>query len=177
LLDAYRGYAMLLARIQISHQLRSRLSASDLAQDTLLAAHKAFAQFRGTTERELLSWLRRILASQLTRHLRHHMAELRDIRTQQQLEEAMNRSSQALSGAFASADSSPSRQAARREEAVILADALAALPAEYREVLVLRHLENLRFPDISQQMGRELENVKSLWRRALKKLREQITAC
>jgi DNA-directed RNA polymerase specialized sigma24 family protein len=42
-------------------------------------------------------------------------------------------------------------------------------------VLVLRHAENLRFPDISQRMGRDLESGKSLSRRALKTLRHQIT--
>ena len=45
------------------------------------------------------------------------------------------------------------------------------MPANYREVLVLRHLENHAFPAIAQRMDLPLENVKSLWQRGIMKLR------
>ena len=44
---------------------------------------------------------------------------------------------------------SPSQQARPREQAVLLADALERLPADYREVIVLRHLEGLTFPEVA----------------------------
>ena len=72
--------------------------------------------------------------------------------------------------------SSPSQQASRREQAVLLADALAELPADYREVIVLRHLEGLTFPQVAQRMGRTLDSVEKLWMRALVQLRQLLGA-
>ena len=42
---------------------------------------------------------------------------------------------------------------------MILANALSRLPDDYREVLILRHLEGLSFPEVSQRMDRTLEAV------------------
>ena len=54
---------------------------------------------------------------------------------------------------------------------MLLADALARLPSAYREVLVLRELEGLSFPEVARQMGRSVDSVKKLWARALAQLR------
>jgi RNA polymerase sigma-70 factor (ECF subfamily) len=67
--------------------------------------------------------------------------------------------------------SSPSQRAARREEAIVLANALEQLPEEYREVVVLRQLEELSFPQVAQRMERSVDSVKKLWVRALANLR------
>jgi RNA polymerase sigma-70 factor (ECF subfamily) len=55
---------------------------------------------------------------------------------------------------------------------VLLAEALEKLPPDYREVLILRHLEGLSFPDVAGRMGRTLNSVKNLWARALAQLRD-----
>ena len=49
--------------------------------------------------------------------------------------------------------SSPSQQAARRERADLLAEALETLPAAYREVIVLRNLEGLSFAEVAGADG------------------------
>ena len=70
-------------------------------------------------------------------------------------------------------NSSPSQHAARREQAVLLANALARLRMDHREVVVLRHLEGLSFAEIAQHMNRTVDAVKKLWARALAQLRNQ----
>jgi RNA polymerase sigma-70 factor (ECF subfamily) len=60
----------------------------------------------------------------------------------------------------------------RREQAVLLADALEHLPDDYREVIVLRHLEELSFRQIADRMDHTLNGVKNVWTRALAKLRK-----
>src|SRR5689334_8802586 len=67
LLELYRNYLQLLARTQIDLHLQSRAHPSDVVQETFLEASRHFPQFRGTTEGELLAWLRRILIHQLAR--------------------------------------------------------------------------------------------------------------
>src|SRR3954451_5133519 len=59
-LEHYRSYLDLLARLQLDARLRSKLSASDLVQQTLLKAHQSLDQFRGQSEEELAGWLRTI---------------------------------------------------------------------------------------------------------------------
>ena len=54
-----------------------------------------------------------------------------------------------------------------REQAVLLADALEDLPADYREVIVLRHLQELSFSEVARRMGRSEDSVKKTWARAL----------
>ena len=79
-----------------------------------------------------------------------------------------------LETALAAPTSSPSWGAQRRERAALLADHLARLPAAYREVLVLRHLENLAFEEVAQRMQRSNAAVRMLWLRAIDQLRKHL---
>jgi RNA polymerase sigma-70 factor (ECF subfamily) len=171
-LELYRDYLTLLARLQISRRLQSKVDASDLVQETFLQAHEHFPHFRGSTEAELVAWLRQILATTLANLVRHYCGtQRRDVRLERDLAAELNESSQALDQALVAKQSSPSQRAARREQAVLLANALARLPAEYREVIILRHLEGLKFADVARRMGRTSDSVKKLWTPALAELR------
>lgn len=174
LLGLYRSYLSLLARGQIGRRLQARVDASDLVQETLLAASCNFEQFRGATEKELTKWLRQIMASKITDAVRRHTARKRDIRLEWQVAKELDRSSVLLGNALATSQHSPSEQVARREQAVLLAHALDKLSDDYREVLVLRHIEELSFQEVATRMDRTLDSVKKLWTRALIKLRQSI---
>jgi RNA polymerase sigma-70 factor (ECF subfamily) len=177
LLELYRRYLALLARIQIGQRLQGKVDESDLVQETFLEAHRNFARFRGTSEAQFVQWLRQILATTLANLLRRYLgAQARDVRLERQLSEAVDRSSLLLERGLVAPQSSPSEQAARREQAVLLADALAQLPDNYREVLVLRHLEGLTFTEIAGRMQRSLDSVEKLWMRGLARLRQILGA-
>jgi RNA polymerase sigma-70 factor (ECF subfamily) len=172
LLDLYRNYLTLLARLQISRRLQSKVDAADLVQETFLKAHHRFEQFRGSTEAELVGWLRQILALNVANLVRHYFGtQGRDVRLECELAEELDQSSQVWDLGLAAKQSSPSQRAARREEAVLLADALAKLPEDYGEVIVLRHLQGLPFADVARRMGRSVDSVEKLWIRALARLR------
>ena len=66
----------------------------------------------------------------------------------------LDRSSAAVQQALAAPVETPSAAAVRREQAVLLADALEKLPAHYREVFILRNLEHIPFDQIAARMGR-----------------------
>ena len=97
----------------------------------------------------------------------------RRIRLERRLDDELDRSSQ-MAGAFAASQTSPCQRAARREQAVVLADAIAGLPAHYHEIIVLRHFEQLDFPQIARRMERSLDSVKNLWARALARLNRSL---
>jgi RNA polymerase sigma-70 factor (ECF subfamily) len=173
LLEQYRRYLALIADVQIGQRLRGKVDASDLVQETFLEAHRSFGRFRGTSEGELVRWLRQILAANLADLLRRYLGtQGRDVRLEREIEGAFDRSSALLDGGLVALGPSPSQLASHREQAVLLADALGELPDDYRQVLVLRHLEGLTFPEVATRMGRSLDSVEKLWMRGLARLRQ-----
>jgi RNA polymerase sigma-70 factor (ECF subfamily) len=54
----------------------------------------------------------------------------------------------------------------------LLADALQQLPPDYREAIILRHLEGLTFPGVARRMNRSQDSVEKLWLRGLARLRQ-----
>ena len=173
LLAFYRSYLGLLARTQIWRRLQGKADPSDIVQDALVEAHERFDRFRGTTEVEFAAWLRSILAGLIANHVRRFLhTGKRDARLERSLVSDLNDTSCHLSHQLVSPSSSPSAQVLRREAAVELANALESLPEHYREVLVLRHLEDLPFAEVAQRMGRSVDSVEKIWVRALAKLRE-----
>jgi RNA polymerase sigma-70 factor (ECF subfamily) len=172
LLDRYRAYLTLLARLQVGPGLRSKIDDSDIVQETFLQAHRAFAQFEGGTESELVAWLRQILASRVVKQVRRfHGTGRRDVKLEREIEAALDQSSMALDRGLVSPQSSPSAKAVRSEQGVLLADALERLPEDYREVIVLRNLQGLTFPEVAVRMGRSVGSVEKLWMRGLAQLR------
>lgn len=88
------------------------------------------------------------------------------MRLERDLRTAFDQSSRMIDACLVSPGSSPSSGAARREQAVRLAAALAELAPDHREVLVLRHIEALSFPEVGDRMGRSADAATKLWARA-----------
>jgi RNA polymerase sigma-70 factor (ECF subfamily) len=170
LLDLYRNYLKLVARSLVGVALRVKLEPSDLVQETFLKAHREFAGFAGQGETELIAWLRRILARTVADQVKHHRRKGRDLQRQESLDILLERSDATLHQALASHAASPSEGAARREQAVLLADAVSQLPPDYREVFILRTLEHVPFEEVAARMGRSVGAVRMLWARALERL-------
>lgn len=178
LLEVYRGYLRLLAETQIRGKLQARFGTSDVLQDTFLSAHRCFGRFRGRSEPEFRGWLRKILICHIGRLVERHMAAgKRDVRHEISLQDiaaAVGRSTVRLESLLAGAGASPSREAVRNESVFLLAEHMQQLPDDYREVLLLRHLEGLPFADVAQRMGRSAGAVRMLWLRALELLRQRM---
>src|SRR5436190_23185796 len=87
LLELFRNYLYLLACTQIDLHLQARANPSDLVQETFLQACSHFQQFRGTSEKELLCWLRRILVNNLARLVEKQiLAQKRNVRREVSLD-------------------------------------------------------------------------------------------
>jgi RNA polymerase sigma-70 factor (ECF subfamily) len=167
LLELYRNYLRLMARTLISEPLQARLDASDLVQETFLKAYREFGGFLGTSEPELVAWLRQILVRTVADQVKRHRARGRDYRREEPIEAILDRSSMAIQERLAAPASSPSQHAIRREQAVLLADALERLPADYREVFALRILERVPVEEVAARMGRSVNAVRKLLTRAM----------
>jgi len=168
----FRPWLTLVARLQVESRFCGKFDASDIVQQTLMEAWRAEPQFRGTTEAERVAWLRRILARVLAHEVRRYRGTLkRDLHRERSMERSLDESSRQLNALFVSALTSPSENVARREQEVLLAEILEKLPADYREVIILRNLEGLSHDEVAERMGRTPGAIRMLWLRALQELR------
>ena len=171
-LEACRRYLLVVAERQLDPDLRAKGGASDLVQETFLEAQRDFAHFGGTSEAELLAWLRRMLVNNLGNFSRRYH-ETRQRALDREVELGPADSSNDAQGALVAATPSPSSAAMEREQAEELQRALERLPEDYREVITLRYLEELPFEEIGQRMSRSADAARKLWSRAMERLRQE----
>ena len=177
--DRYRNYLRLLAEAQLGKYLRAKCDPSDIVQQTLLEAHRDFADFNGQHEPELLAWLRRILAHNLYNEARRYGARQRDAAREVSLDQVhagVEHSSLALGRCIADDTPRPSQNAVRREAAVLLADLVSRLPEDYQTVLILRVFEGLSAEEVGQRMKRSAGAIRMLQLRALTALRTEMNS-
>ncbi len=170
-LERFRKYLRLLAQLHLDPRLRHKVDPSDLVQQTLLQAHQARGQFRGTSDAELAAWLRQILARTLANAARDLGREKRDVAREESLEAAVEQSSARLEAWLATSETSPSVQAEKNEQLLRLADALERLPEDQREAVTLHHLHGFTLAELAAHLGRSEAAAAGLLHRGIKKLR------
>jgi RNA polymerase sigma-70 factor (ECF subfamily) len=177
LLDQYRHYLRLLARIEIGKRLQGKVDASDVVQEAFIHAHHYFPTFRGESEPQLTAWLREILAGTLANQVRRYFGtKARDPRLEVGLMADLDHSTAGLGAIPVDPQSSPSQQVARGEQSLLVASAVGQLPDDYQAVIVLRHMEGLTFPQVAERMGKTVDSVEKLWVRALAQLKKAIAS-
>jgi RNA polymerase sigma-70 factor (ECF subfamily) len=173
-LEAHRGYLLLLASVQLSPRLRAKEDAADIVQMTLLEAHRDLPAYRGSTEAELLAWLKTILTRNLLNLARHYAAQKCDVRLEQPLQVQIDQSSARLDRYLASEQTTPSQCAVRRERAEELNRALGNLLDDERTAVLMKHFHDRTIAEIAAHLGRTKEAVGGLLRRGMKKLRTHL---
>lgn len=178
LFGLYQNYICLLAASQIRARLRVRASESDVVQETLLNATRGFSEFRGTTGGEFVTWLRAILTRKIQTLIQTHVdTQARDVRREVSLETVgrwLDQSSMRLENVLIANDLSAGTQLANHESSIRVADALAQLSEDHREVLMLRSIEGLGFPEVAERLERSHGAVRMLWLRAVEALRDKL---
>jgi RNA polymerase sigma-70 factor, ECF subfamily len=176
LLQRYQNYLRLMVSAQLRSSLGRRVGESDVVQETMLAAHRDFGDFRGQTSGEFAGWLRTILARILLREIdRHVKAEKRDVRREVSID-TLNQNLSSSCMQFASfveaKQSSPSEIVSIEEQSARVANLIALLPKDYQSVVMLRNFSGMRFEEIAVEMNRSSQAVRLLWLRAIKRLRK-----
>lgn len=172
LLESYRGYLWALAHAQLDRQLRRKLDAADIVQQTLIKAHAGLGDLRDHNPNVLVAWLRQILASVLTDEIRHLHRDKRDVAREQSLAADLNQSAIGMEQWLVADQTSPSMAAQRNEQLLHLANSLLALPVDQREVVILKHLRERTLQQIAEETQRTVPAVAGLLRRGLATLRE-----
>ena len=142
--------------------LRNREDATEVAQDAFVRIHRTVANFRG--ECEFTTWLHQIVVN--LAHNKHRWWRRRGRPETDTLDDDRQIAAPTLQ---------PDVAAAQRELARTLSARIAALPAQFREVLVLRNVEDLSYEEIAVVLKCEVGTVKSRIARAREALRESMT--
>src|SRR3954471_16160516 len=175
LFDHYKGRLRHMVRLRLDRRLAGRLDASDVLQEAYLEADKRFAEYLRDPAIPIFLWLRLVTGQKLTDLHRHHLgAKMRDAG----LEVALHRgalpqaSSVSLAELLLGRLTSPTRAAQRAEMQRRLQEALNRMDSIDREVLVLRHFEELSNAEVAQVLGLEKSAASNRYIRALKRLKD-----
>jgi RNA polymerase sigma-70 factor (ECF subfamily) len=175
LAEACRRYLLLIANLEVPAEFQAKVSPSDLVQETFLRAQQDFGHFRGRSRHELLGWLRRILLNSLAdAYRRYDQSGNRQARRELPLEVSDTDSQKGFD--VPAGWTSPSSQLAGQEEKAAVERALAQLPEQYREVILLCHRDGLSFDEAARRMDRSVGAVRKLWVRAIDHLQRGLEA-
>jgi RNA polymerase sigma-70 factor (ECF subfamily) len=175
-LEPFRKYLKVLAELHLDRKLRGKLDPSDVVQRTMLRAYSALGELRNRQPEVLVAWLRRILARTLADAVKHYERDRRDVGLERSLEADIDRSASGFAAWLAADQTSPSGKAERNEDLLRMVGALAELPDQMREVVVLKHCQGWTLPRIAERMGKTVPAVASLLRRGLEELRHRSKA-
>src|SRR5262249_50023316 len=168
LFSACLPYLLVAARQDLSAELRARVDAADVVQDTLIEACRDFTRFRGRTEKDLLAGWGQVLRNTLANEPRRHVeTAMRNIHCEVPLTET---TLNCLRDLARSEWDSPSAQAQARERSEALEQALKRLPEHYRQVLLLHTWEELTFAQVGERLRCSAEAARKLWGRAAEEL-------
>jgi RNA polymerase sigma-70 factor (ECF subfamily) len=163
-----------MVELRLDHRLQARVDPSDVIQDAYLEAAGRLPEYLRDPHLPLFLWLRLVVGERLARLHRHHLGvRARDARREVSLDRAAwpQASSAALAAQLLGRHTSPSQAAVRAEQLRWLQEALNGLDPVDREVLALRHFEQLSRAEAAQVLGIREEAAAKRYVRALRRLK------
>jgi RNA polymerase sigma-70 factor (ECF subfamily) len=173
--SGHRDRLWKLVHFRLHPRLYGRVDADDVLQEAYLAAASRLRHFLANPSGSLFVWLRLIVLQTLTDlHRRHLGAKGRDAHREISLQVApAGRSTSAsLAAQFLGSFTSPSGAAMRVEMAARLEAAIDTMSPTDREILALRHFEELTNQEAAEVLGLEEKAASIRYVRAIKRLKE-----
>jgi RNA polymerase sigma-70 factor (ECF subfamily) len=168
-----------MVELRLDPRLQGRLDVSDVIQEAYLTASAQLADYLRKPTIPFLLWLRLVTGQKLVALHRHHLGtKARDAGR----EVSLNRGALPAAGSAALASNligrepSPSQAAREAEQRRWLQEALDRMDPLDREVLALRHFEQLTNAEAAQVLGLEVSAASKRYVRALQRLKEILSA-
>ncbi len=162
LLERYAGRLLALIRLRMGPGLRAHLESQDVLQASLMKAFQRINQFERSDVNSLIAWLARIAENEIRDQADYYGRQRRDaarvVTLDAGLEGVANQVRSLLSGVVLD------------EGMAQLERALETLDEPYREIIVLRKLEELSFKEIGERLGKSPDACRMLLARALTSL-------
>jgi RNA polymerase sigma-70 factor (ECF subfamily) len=168
-----------LVALRLDRRLQGRLDPSDVLQEAFLSAWLQLPDYARNPTIPFYLWLRLVTGQKLAQLHRHHLGtRLRDAGREISLDVGAvpEASSAALAARLVGGEPRPSEAATRAERARRLEEALDRLEPLDREVLALRHFEQLSNGEAAQVLGLGESAASKRYVRALAKLKEILSS-
>src|SRR5262245_2864384 len=175
LVDRSQSRLRRMVAFRLDQRLRGRVDPSDVLQDAYLEAWRGLGSYLDRPEIPFFLWLRGIAANKLRELHRHHLGtRMRDPRREVSIRGgAMPETTTTAPAAELLGDlTRASEEALRRERKLRLHEALEAMDPLDREVLALRHLEQLSPTETARVFGIKEKAAEMRYVRALRRLKE-----
>jgi len=179
LFSHYQERLKRIVRFRLDYRLAGRVSESDVIQESYLSASKRADHYRGKPEMPFFVWLRLIVNQQLVDlHRQHLQAEMRDARKEISIDQpaVSLHTSLAMAAHLVGQATSPSRAFSRVERIATLEEALNQMEPIDREVIALRHFEELTNTEVAAVLDIDVQAASKRYVRAIKRMKEIVSA-
>jgi RNA polymerase sigma-70 factor, ECF subfamily len=175
LLSKHRARLRRMIELRLDPRLHGRLDASDVLQDAMVDVAARLDDYLEEPKLPFFLWMRLVAAERLARVHRHHLgAKMREAGREVSLyrEPLPAASSFALASMLLGRLSSPSHAAVRAEQLLRVQEALNSLDPTDREVLALRHFEQLGPGETALVLGISPAAASKRYLRALMRMKD-----
>lgn len=177
LLNEHRDALRRAVALRLDPALARRVDASDIVQDVLLEASQRMTNYLQTANMPFDLWLRQLARDHIIdAHRRHRKAQRRSLDREQPMHVPGrgDQSSLDLAAAFIDPERTPAAAAMRRELEDRFFQALALLNEDDREIIVLRHIEQMANQDVAALLQLTEAAASMRYLRALRRLRQHL---
>jgi RNA polymerase sigma-70 factor (ECF subfamily) len=178
LFTRYRKRLKQMVRLRLNRRLQGRIDDSDILQEAYLEAAKRLPEYLAKKPLPFYLWLRHLTGEKLAdAHRRHLGAKMRDAGQEVSLHRGPMpaASSASLAAQLLGHLTSPSQAAIKAETRLRVQEVLNNMDPLDREILTLRHFEQLSNPETAEALGLNLSTASSRYVRALKRLKEELS--
>jgi len=179
LMEKFRKPLARMVERRMERQMKTRVDASDVVQDSYLEAWKHLNEYVANPVLPFVVWLRQIVAQQTVAAYRTHVvAQMRSAHRETSLDRdnGATDESHVLADRLAGAVDSPSDAAMREERRTILVETLNAMEPDEREILTLRHFDGLNSVESAEVLGISAAAASKRYIRAIKRLQGLLQA-
>lgn len=173
LFSQYRRRLRRMVQLRLNHRLHGRVDPSDVIQDAYVEVSRCLPEYLRQPKIPFFLWLRHITGQKIIAIHRQHLgAQMRDAEREVSLYRGTmpSATSEVLAAQLLGKLTSPSVAAVRAEMKKRLEDALNSMESVDREVLALRHLEQLTNSEAAQELQISESAASKRYVRALERL-------
>jgi len=176
LLQEHREPVRRMISLRLDPGIGQRVDASDVVQEVLLEASRRLRDYLKKPDMPFHLWLRHIARDHLIDAHRRHRAQKRGVQRERPAVPAAfaDRSSIELAGQFIDQELTPASAAIRQEMQRRLHEALAQLDDDDRDLIVMRHFEQLSNQEVAADLGLTEPAASMRHLRALRRLRDAL---
>lgn len=177
LLDRHRDALRRMIQLRLDQRIQRRIDVSDVVQDVLVEANRRLQEYLAKPVMPYHLWLRQIAQDRIIdAHRRHRASAKRSVDRERPLAvpAANDHSTMELAAQLAGSELTPAAAATQKELARVVSEAIAQLPEQDCEIIIMRHYEQLSNQEIAQALGLTEPAASMRYLRAIRKLKEQM---